>query len=627
MYKYAPWVRNIYIVTNGQIPSWLNLSHPKIHIVTHTAIFSNQTHLPTFASPSIESNIHRIPGLSDHFLYLNDDTMFGQPVYPEDFYTESKGQNVFLSWPVPSCAEDCSITWLGDGFCDAACNRKECNFDMGDCDKDPSRDGNEPVSCSIGCNHEWLGDGICNQECDNEACGKDGGDCNSDSLKVLLRGYDIEYNSSHLVIPDSNTSKSYYFDYSKVIGSNEIINSYHDNENVIHASILQHKLNTIIIIFRENVKRENVNIYLVSDKDHYEFSISVSTESYQMQPIPPKPTSDITEINPHVNTSSENNETLDTYGESLKHVDRLLSVKFGIEQRYVPSHMPFYLQKDVINRMHNLWKSEFEETSSNRFRSTRDMQFALSYFYFLMSERVTYNLNESIMHDIDINRDGVIQPQESRLLNALLLDKNTLFGLEDTNNYAIDKKDMDVEVQCSIHEPKYTIKDLKIQTLDDIINCTGLVEKLEAYYGAKRRNKFNVIDRSDDVGFVMINNSPSILKKKFDQILCLKYKFLCLNDNINYTDTVTDPKNAINELNAFFNLMYPEKSPFELEDGFGSYLYVQDLLANPNQDDSQKSSVPFIAPASVCVFLLCILVLYYKRSPPRNNISNSSIIH
>lgn len=32
---YAPWIRNIYIVTNGQIPRWLNLKHPRIRIITH----------------------------------------------------------------------------------------------------------------------------------------------------------------------------------------------------------------------------------------------------------------------------------------------------------------------------------------------------------------------------------------------------------------------------------------------------------------------------------------------------------------------------------------------------------------------------------------------------------------
>ncbi|NXP97329.1 GNPTA phosphotransferase, partial [Vidua macroura] len=92
--KHAPWVRHIFIVTNGQIPSWLNLDNPRITIVTHQEIFQNVSHLPTFSSPAIESHIHRISGLSQKFIYLNDDVMFGKDVWPDDFYSHSKGQKV-----------------------------------------------------------------------------------------------------------------------------------------------------------------------------------------------------------------------------------------------------------------------------------------------------------------------------------------------------------------------------------------------------------------------------------------------------------------------------------------------------------------------------------------------------
>lgn len=57
-------------------------------------IFQNESHLPTFSSPAIETHIHRIPGLSQKFIYLNDDVMFGKDVWPDDFYSHSKGQKV-----------------------------------------------------------------------------------------------------------------------------------------------------------------------------------------------------------------------------------------------------------------------------------------------------------------------------------------------------------------------------------------------------------------------------------------------------------------------------------------------------------------------------------------------------
>ncbi|HWB54387.1 MAG TPA: Stealth CR1 domain-containing protein [Tepidisphaeraceae bacterium] len=85
--RFAPWIRTIHIVTNGQRPAWLNLAHPRIRHVTHRQIYRWQEHLPTFNSTSIESHLHRIPGLSENFIYANDDMFLGAPVEPADFFS------------------------------------------------------------------------------------------------------------------------------------------------------------------------------------------------------------------------------------------------------------------------------------------------------------------------------------------------------------------------------------------------------------------------------------------------------------------------------------------------------------------------------------------------------------
>lgn len=82
---YAPWINRIYIVTDGQCPKWLDRNHPKIRIVDHSEILPVDA-LPVFSSHAIESCIYRIPGLSEHFIYGNDDTFFGSPTQPEDFF-------------------------------------------------------------------------------------------------------------------------------------------------------------------------------------------------------------------------------------------------------------------------------------------------------------------------------------------------------------------------------------------------------------------------------------------------------------------------------------------------------------------------------------------------------------
>lgn len=84
---YASWARHIFIVTDQQVPTWLDTDHPKITIVDHRDIFTNPDVLPVFNSHAIESQLHHIPGLSDHYLYLNDDCFFLRPTDPELFFT------------------------------------------------------------------------------------------------------------------------------------------------------------------------------------------------------------------------------------------------------------------------------------------------------------------------------------------------------------------------------------------------------------------------------------------------------------------------------------------------------------------------------------------------------------
>ena len=83
--KYAPWVRKIHFITCGQIPEWLNLEHPKLHFVRHEDYIPHQW-LPTFSANPIELNMFRISGLSEKFVYFNDDTFLNAPVRPDDFF-------------------------------------------------------------------------------------------------------------------------------------------------------------------------------------------------------------------------------------------------------------------------------------------------------------------------------------------------------------------------------------------------------------------------------------------------------------------------------------------------------------------------------------------------------------
>ncbi|MCZ7420138.1 stealth family protein [Verrucosispora sp. WMMA2121] len=86
LHLFAPWVRNIYLVTDDQVPPWLEQSVPGIRVVSHREIFADPSVLPTYNSHAIESQLHHIEGLSEHFLYFNDDVFLGTEVLPRDFF-------------------------------------------------------------------------------------------------------------------------------------------------------------------------------------------------------------------------------------------------------------------------------------------------------------------------------------------------------------------------------------------------------------------------------------------------------------------------------------------------------------------------------------------------------------
>lgn len=87
--KYAPWVRKIHFVTYGHIPKWLNCNNEKINIVKHDE-FIPKKYLPTFSSHTIELNMHLINGLSENFVYFNDDMFINNSISETDFFVDGK---------------------------------------------------------------------------------------------------------------------------------------------------------------------------------------------------------------------------------------------------------------------------------------------------------------------------------------------------------------------------------------------------------------------------------------------------------------------------------------------------------------------------------------------------------
>ena len=87
--KFAPWLEGpLYIVTPGQIPDWLDLSNPRVRIVDQDDLLpKDKAKLPIFNTNVIEQYLHKIPGLTDVFIHMNDDYLFIKPVTPDRLFT------------------------------------------------------------------------------------------------------------------------------------------------------------------------------------------------------------------------------------------------------------------------------------------------------------------------------------------------------------------------------------------------------------------------------------------------------------------------------------------------------------------------------------------------------------
>ncbi|OOH85730.1 capsule biosynthesis protein CapG [Pasteurellaceae bacterium 15-036681] len=83
--KHASWVNQIFFVTEGHIPKWINIKHPKLKIIKHND-YINSDFLPTFSANPIEWNYHNIKELSQNFVNFNDDMFINDDVTPNDFF-------------------------------------------------------------------------------------------------------------------------------------------------------------------------------------------------------------------------------------------------------------------------------------------------------------------------------------------------------------------------------------------------------------------------------------------------------------------------------------------------------------------------------------------------------------
>ncbi len=98
--RFAPWVGHVYIVScRPQVPGWIDRRADGLSLIHHDQIMPTEL-LPSFNSFAIVSHLDRIEGLSDRFLYIEDDMLLGAAVAPGDFFDSSGRLRLYprLEW-------------------------------------------------------------------------------------------------------------------------------------------------------------------------------------------------------------------------------------------------------------------------------------------------------------------------------------------------------------------------------------------------------------------------------------------------------------------------------------------------------------------------------------------------
>ena len=97
--KFASWVNKIHFVTWGHLPDWLDTNNPKLNVVKHEDFIPGEF-LPVFNSNAIEMHFHRIKGLSENFVYFNDDMFPTGSLKETDFFRDGRPCDILAFQPI-----------------------------------------------------------------------------------------------------------------------------------------------------------------------------------------------------------------------------------------------------------------------------------------------------------------------------------------------------------------------------------------------------------------------------------------------------------------------------------------------------------------------------------------------
>uniref|UniRef100_A0A1A9ZVK5 LNR domain-containing protein n=1 Tax=Glossina pallidipes TaxID=7398 RepID=A0A1A9ZVK5_GLOPL len=510
--KYAPWIRHVYIITNGQIPYWLDLSNERVTVVPHELLTPYPNWLPTFSSSAIETFIHRIPNLSQRFLYLNDDIFLGDYLYPEDLYTDSEGVRVYQAWLVPDCAEDCPWTYIGDGSCDKHCNIANCQYDGGDCSLENNSNNNNEHLVNHSKEHKDLFELL---------------KANTTTARVAAHSHTRKF-------PKRKKSP---FNFSNLPRNSSFRDLLHYHRNLTYAQDFKQMVENYNKRQQEKIK-PSVSAMKTS---------KASMNQSHGKRIKPK----------------------DIFSQSLIYTNMLLNRCYGFKARHVLAHVGFLLERTIIEAMQEKFAHEIFNTASHRFRSSNDIQFAFAYYSFLMEETRATSVRE-IFSEFDTDHSQTWSDREIRTLLArtfpLPLDVSTLHFFEEIINNCsryYDSKETDQGIYTTLVYERYVDSNLPRITRDFVEKCLPLAQALEENFSSRFKYKFHINSkRSLNSNFMMLTSNITQVAEALDKIRKIPRKFNCINDNM---EPGLDDNDLIRQLlEDFYLSFFPVRSQYEL---------------------------------------------------------------
>jgi hypothetical protein len=88
-----PWVRYVHLcVHDDQTPAWVKdtaFFRKKIIVHEHSSYFDNDITLPTFNSFVIDTQVKNVPGLAEHFIFMENDMFIPKPLSADRFFAAS----------------------------------------------------------------------------------------------------------------------------------------------------------------------------------------------------------------------------------------------------------------------------------------------------------------------------------------------------------------------------------------------------------------------------------------------------------------------------------------------------------------------------------------------------------